>query len=116
MKQFVLAAIVAAAVCAVVPAVASAASCGGWYAYNLDGEAARVNRVKPMKGMNCASSRYVFNQWLKPAYEQQRSNRIPTDFYDGYVTWHCHKTSYYRWRCDEYDSNTAFRFKAVYYG
>jgi hypothetical protein len=115
-KKLILAAIVAASLSAVIPAAASASSCGGWYAYNRDGEAAQVSRVVPLQGMNCASSRYVVNQWLKPAYQRQWSNRIPTHFYDGYVTWYCHKTSVYSWRCDEYDSGTAFRFNAVYYG
>jgi len=49
-------------------------------------------------------------------YRKQWSNRIPTNFYDGYVTWYCHKTSRLNWRCNEYDSGTSFRFRAVYYG
>ena len=67
-----------------------------------------VHSVVPMKGMNCASARYVVNKWLKRGYERQSYNRIPTHFFDGYVTWHCRRTSGYGWRCDEYTSNTAF--------
>jgi hypothetical protein len=93
----------------------SASSCGGWYAWNLDGEAASVRNVT-RSGMNCASSKYVVNRWLKKGYERQTRNRIPTHFYDGYVTWTCYKTSYYRWKCAEYESGTSFRFTAVYYG
>ena len=62
--------------------------------------------------MNCPSARYVVDKWLRRAYERQWSNRIPTSFYDGYVSWSCFRTSYLRWRCEEYTSNTAFRFKA----
>jgi|tagenome__1003787_1003787.scaffolds.fasta_scaffold17569193_2 hypothetical protein len=116
MKKFILGAVSALLLAIVIAPTAHAATCGGWYSYNRDGEAARVSNVAPMQGMNCASSRYVVNKWLRPAYQSQYSNRIPTRFYDGYVTWYCHKTSGYDWRCDEYTSNTAFRFTAVYYG
>jgi hypothetical protein len=103
----------AVATCAVIAAPSEAqAACGGGTSWNLAGEPASFSEAQPRRGMNCASVRYVVNQWLRPAYENQWSNKIPTRFYDGYVTWHCWKTSRLRWRCEEYSSNTAFRFKA----
>ena len=68
-----------------------------------------------MYGMNCASGRYVLNRWLRAAYARTYSYRLPRRFWDGYVTWECGKVSYYRWRCDEYDSGTAFSFTAWHY-
>jgi hypothetical protein len=115
-KRIIVLTLAALAVVFAAPSLASASDCGGWSATNLDGEWADVYNVVPMNGMNCASSRYVVNKWLKKGYQRQYSNRIPTHFYDGYVTWHCHKLNRYRWRCDEYTSNTAFTFSAVYRG
>ena len=63
-------------------------------------------------GMNCASARYVMNKWLRRAYRRSYAHRLPTRFYDGYVTWHCWKRTSVRWQCDEYESNTSFRFTA----
>lgn len=115
MKRILLLFVTIAGVLLAAPS-AHASGCGGWYTGNRDGEYGQVSNVVPMRGMNCASSRYVVNKWLKPAYQRQWSARIPTNFYDGYVTWYCHKTSRFNWRCDEYDSGTAFRFRAVYFG
>jgi hypothetical protein len=115
-KRILILVLAACAVVLLAPSMASASNCGGWSTGNLDDEWAEVSNVVPMDGMNCASSRYVANKWLKPAYKRQFANRIPTHFYDGYVTWHCRRTSFYGWRCDEYTSNTAFKFNAVYYG
>lgn len=116
MKRIMILTLAALAAILVTPSLASASNCGGWYTGNRFDEYAEVSNVVPMKGMNCASSRYVVNKWLKRGYERQYTNRIPTHFFDGYVTWHCRRTSGYGWRCDEYTSNTAFKFKAVYYG
>jgi hypothetical protein len=108
-----LAAVVAlcAAFAGSVPA-AHAGSCGGGWSYNRLGEAANFTNVRPVRGMNCASARYVVDKWLRRAYERQSSNRIPTRFWDGYVTWTCFKRSSLEWQCNEYDSGTAFRFRA----
>ena len=57
--------------------------------------------------MTARSARYVLNRWFSPAYARGYSARIPTDFYDGYVDWSCHKRSRLRWQCDEYDSYTS---------
>ncbi|MDA0168328.1 hypothetical protein OJ998_04450 [Solirubrobacter taibaiensis] len=116
MKKFIIAALAALTAILAVPSLASASNCGEWYTSNRYGEEASVHSVVPMQGMNCASARYVVNKWLKRGYQRQSSNRIPTHFFDGYVTWNCRRTSGYGWRCDEYTSNTAFKFKAVYYG
>ena len=116
MKRYIIAALVVVTAILAVPSMAHAGNCGGWYSYNLDGEAASVSNVRPKQGMNCASSRYVANKWLRKSYQRQYANRLPTHFYDGYVTWYCGKTGSYRWRCDEYDSGTAFTFRAVYHG
>lgn len=100
----------AALAIAAVPATASAASCSigdSGITYNRDGEGARFRDLRAMHGMNCPSARYVLNRWLRVAYARQDSARIPTDFYDGYVSWSCHKRSRLRWQCDEYESNRA---------
>jgi len=53
------------------------------------------------------------NKWLRRSYRRSYANRLPTRFYDGYVTWYCSGSSYSTgWRCKEYDSYTAFRFNA----
>ena len=80
--------------------------------YNQLGTPAKFKKLRALQGMNCASARYVLNQWLRRTYQQSSKNRLPTRFYDGYVTWYCGKRSPKRWRCEEYDSNTAFRFVA----
>ena len=80
--------------------------------YNRLGTAAVFKRLRAEQGMNCASARYVLNKWLRRAYRRSYRNRLPTRFYDGYVTWHCGKTSARGWRCTEFTSNTAFRFVA----
>jgi hypothetical protein len=98
-----------------IPSTASAASCSigdSGVSYNLDGEGARFRDLEARSGMHCESARYVLNQWLRAEYEDQYSHRIPTRFYDGYVTWHCRKRSGVRWQCDEYTSYTSFRFIA----
>jgi len=43
---------------------------------------------------------------------------LPTDFYDGYVTWHCRLVtgSPVRSRCKEYTSFTKFTFRAALKG
>jgi hypothetical protein len=80
--------------------------------YNQLGEAAVFKNLAPMGKMNCASARYVMNKWLRRTYQRSSSHRLPTRFWDGYVTWHCYKRSNLRWQCDEYDSGTSFRFTA----
>ena len=97
------------------PPTATAASCSvgdSGYSYNLDGEEARFRSLEARDGMNCASARYVLNDWLRAEYEDQYSHRIPTRFYDGYVTWRCRRLTRYRWQCSEKDSGTSFRFIA----
>jgi hypothetical protein len=77
---------------------------------NRGGYAAKFNRVRALQGMNCASARYVVNKWIRRSYRRSSRPRIRTRFYDGYVTWYCHRRSRKKWRCDEYNSNTAFTF------
>lgn len=121
MKRFITAILACIILFITLGASAEASSgnnCGGWTATNRNGDLGWVHDVKPMRGMNCASSRYVVNKWLKRGYQRQYSNVLPTHFFDGYVTWHCRPTSYsgHAWRCDEYTSNTAFRFQGDYFG
>lgn len=85
---------------------------GSGVTYNRSGEPAVFKSLRPANGMNCPSARYVMNKWLRPAYARSFSNRLPTRFYDGYVTWRCRSTAGRSWRCVEYDSNTSFRFVA----
>ncbi len=80
--------------------------------YNRNGTGAVFKNLRAEQGMNCASARYVLNKWLRRAFRRSSRNRLPTRFYDGYVTWHCGRTSQKGWRCTEFESNTAFRFVA----
>lgn len=115
----VLAAVVAALAlfAFVAPGTAQAACSTGdsGVTYNRNGQPAVFKNLRPIQGMNCPSARYVMNRWLRRAYARSSSNRLPTGFFDGYVTWHCGKTSRTGWRCDEYETNTAFRFVAYRY-
>jgi len=85
---------------------------GSGVTYNRNGEAAVFKSLRPARGMNCPSARYVMNKWLRRAWSRTSSHNLPTRFFDGYVTWYCGKTSSTGWRCDEYETNTAFRFVA----
>ena len=111
LNRSVVAVIVIAALAMIAtPSQASAASCslGGSSVTYSYGQAAVFKNLTTYRNMNCASARYVLNKWLRPSY--QRTGRLPYSFYDGYVTWHCSKLTRTRWQCNEYDSNTAFRF------
>lgn len=88
---------------------------GSGVTYDRNGEPAVFKSLRPIQGMNCASARYVMNNWLRRAYARSSRHRLPTRFFDGYVTWYCGKTSARGWRCDEYETNTAFRFVAYRY-
>jgi hypothetical protein len=79
---------------------------------NLPGDIARFSQLHAMRGMNCASARYAINR-LRRAFRRSQSSRLPRRFHDGYVTWHCGRRSRFRWQCNEFTSNTAFRFRAV---
>jgi hypothetical protein len=108
------------AVLSAVVAVPSAAeayssSCpvgGSGITVNRAGDVAKFKRLTPMRGMNCPSAQYVMNKWLRRAFRRSYARRLPTRFWDGYVTWYCGKRSRLRWQCNEYDSGTAFRFTA----
>ena len=96
-------------------AEANAARCpvgGSGLTENRAGDVAKFKRLTPMKGMNCPSAQYVMNKWLRRAFRRSYSRRLPRKFWDGYVTWYCGKLTRLRWQCDEYDSNTRFRFTA----
>lgn len=58
--------------------------------------------------MNCASARYVVNNWFKPQY--RRKGYVRLTFYDGYVTWRCANLPRRAYRCRESESGTSFRF------
>jgi hypothetical protein len=110
---------VAVAALALVAAAAAPASaeahCGvgdSGISFNRYGDPAKFRGLTAMDGMNCPSARYVLNKWLRRKYERSWSHRLPVTFYDGYVTWYCHKRSRIRWECNEYDSYTTFRFIA----
>lgn len=83
--------------------------------YNRGGIPAKFEDLRALQGMNCPSARYVLNKWLRRAYARTYTYRLPTRFWDGYVTWTCRKRSNLQWQCDEYDSYTSFRFKAYRY-
>ena len=100
------------------PTKADAAACqigDSGVTYNRLGDPARFRSLRSMSGMNCRSARYVLNRWLRREYARQYDNQIPTEFFDGYVTWYRFKLSRFRWHCDEFDSYTAFRFTAYRY-
>ena len=114
MRRLIVSVLAVHALMAVAPAAQAEAACGigGHVTYNRAGQGAWFGAVQPMNGMNCASARYVMNKWLRRTYARRWSSRLPTGFWDGYVTWHCWKRSNLRWQCDEYDSGTSFRFTA----
>jgi len=85
---------------------------GSGITVNRSGYVAKFKNLTPMQGMNCASAQYVMNKWLRRAFRRSYSARLPRKFWDGYVTWYCGKLSPRRWQCNEYDSDTAFRFTA----
>jgi hypothetical protein len=96
-------------------AEANAARCavgGSGITVNRAGDVAKFKRLTLMKGMHCPSAQYVMNKWLRLAFRRSYSRRLPRKFWDGYVTWYCGKLTRLRWQCDEYDSNTRFRFTA----
>jgi hypothetical protein len=106
------------ALAAAVPSTASAStSCDTGRSpvtYTRGGYAVTLNNYTSVRGMACSSVRYVANQWLRRKIARQYGwPRISGPFYDGYVTWHCRKLTSYRWQCDEYTSNTSFRFTGV---
>ena len=118
----VIAGIAASLLASAVPAQAAGASASracslgnSGVTYNRAGVPAQFKSLSTLRGMNCASARYVMNKWLRRAYSRTYSTRLPTRFYDGYVTWHCYKRAYLGWQCDEYDSNTSFRFIAYHF-
>lgn len=115
LRPFVSALVATLALLAVAAAGAAQAACsvgGSGVTYNRGGEAAIFKNLRPARGMNCPSARYVMNKWLRRAWSRTSSHNLPTRFFDGYVTWYCGKTSSTGWRCDEYETNTAFRFVA----
>lgn len=87
---------------------------GSGVTYNRRGQAAVFKNLRALGKMNCASARYVMNGFLRASYRRGSSNRIPTRFFDGYVTWHCSRYTPHRWQCNEYTSNTSFRFVAYH--
>jgi hypothetical protein len=108
----------ALAVCAVLGAVAVPANaeastyCGiGKVDHNRSGytisyKGARAN------GMNCASVRYALSRFRAKVRRQYGYPRMPRAFFDGWVTWHCRKTSRHGIKCWEGTSNTSYRFRA----
>jgi hypothetical protein len=112
MRKLIVAGLAVLALTAAATPAEAQAACGGGVTFNRAGEGARFWQVRPMNGMNCASARYVVNKWLRRSFARSWGHRLPTRFWDGYVTWHCGWLSYYRWQCNEYDSGTSFRFKA----
>jgi hypothetical protein len=79
---------------------------------NRVGDVARFSQLRALRGMNCASARYVLNRWLRRSFRRSFSRRLPRRFWDGYVTWHCRRRSAFQWQCNEFTSFTVFRFRA----
>jgi hypothetical protein len=77
-KRFITAAAVAVAAFTA-PAAAQASSCQGTrYTSNQSGETGVFKSLRPARGMNCASARYVMNSWLHPSYSSSYYSRLPT--------------------------------------
>jgi hypothetical protein len=113
----------ATAVTAVAPAQAHASSgftgCStgkSWnYTNTRGGYAVALDQYRG-KRMACSSVRYVINKWLRPKLSRQHGYpRVAAPFYDGWVRWHCWKPSGPVVQCDEYTSDTSFRFNARVY-
>ncbi len=66
-------------------------------------------------GMNCASVRYALGQFRAKVRRQYGYPRMPSAFFDGWVTWHCYKISRHGVRCYENTSSTSYSFKARVY-
>ena len=114
MRRMIVTVVAALAVAAALPSAAEARCPVGdsGITVNRVGDVAKFKRLAPMQGMNCPSAQYVLNKWLRRAFRRSYSASLPRKFWDGYVTWYCGRLTARRWQCDEYDSNTAFRFTA----
>ena len=87
---------------------------GSPYTYTRGGYTVKLNHYRDVRGMACSSVRYVVNRWLRHKIARQYGwPHIGGPFWDGYVTWHCHKTSVYYWRCHENTSGTVFSFRGI---
>ena len=118
MKRFGIIVTTLLAMLAFVPAAQASSYCNigdNGITTNLSGTDAKFKSLYAMGKMNCASARYVLNKKLRRSFAKHYSNTIVTNFFDGYVTWYCDKLTRLRWQCDEYDSNTSFRFTAYTY-
>jgi hypothetical protein len=80
---------------------------------NRAGDVARFSQLRALRGMNCASARYVLNRWVRRSFRRSFSRRFRRRFWDGYVTWHCRRRTRFQWQCREFTSGTVFRFRAV---
>jgi hypothetical protein len=80
---------------------------------NRAGDVARFSQLRALRGMNCASARYVLNRWVRRSFRRSFSRRFRRRFWDGYVTWHCRRRTTFQWQCREFTSGTAFRFRAA---
>lgn len=114
MRRIIVTVLAALAAAAALPMAAEARCPVGdsGITVNRAGDVAKFKRLTPMQGMNCPSAQYVLNKWLRRAFRRSYSRRLPRTFWDGYVTWYCGKRTARRWQCNEYDSDTAFRFTA----
>ena len=115
MRKIIFAAALALAATIVVPASASAATrCDTGRSpvtYTRGGYEIVLTNYTSVRGMECSSVRFVVNSWLRRKLARQYGwPRLGRPFYDGYVTWHCWKMSGERWQCDEFTSNSSFRF------
>src|SRR4051794_41809114 len=75
-RKILLAVAPATALCAAAaPGQAQAASCGGWRAYDLNGECAAISHVHPHRGRNRARGRHGATKWLKRADQRQYAHQ-----------------------------------------
>jgi hypothetical protein len=113
MKKFVIAGLaVLAVVGAAAPAQAEAATCGSISStdYNRSGYGITYSRAHTTS-MNCASVRYAMHEFRAKVKRQHGYPRMTLPFFDGWVTWHCYKTSRVGVRCYENTSDTSYSFR-----
>ncbi len=76
------------------------------------GDVAKFKNLTPMQGMNCPSAQYVMNKWFRRAFRRSYLPRLAAQVLGRPCHVVLRQADSSRWQCNEYDSDTAFRFTA----